>query len=72
MIDAVYRVPVAEKCPVCGGPMNAIYYRIKGLAPWIHCWMHGIARSVTREEHRRFMADKSSKKSAETAEQRPR
>lgn len=72
MSDAVYRVPVADKCPVCRGPTHAIYYRIKGIAPWVHCWMHGIVRPVTRDEHRRFMADKSPKKSAEKTEQRSR
>lgn len=39
--------------------MRAVYYRIKGLAPWVHCWRHGIARGVTREEHTKFMATKS-------------
>lgn len=59
MSEAVYRVLVAEKCPVCKGPMHAVYYRVKGLVPWIHCWRHGIARGVTREEHSKFMADKT-------------
>lgn len=58
MSDAVYRVPVEDKCPACRGPTHAIYYRIKGLVPWVHCWRHGIARGVTREEHKRFMSTK--------------
>ena len=38
--------------------MKAIYYRVKGLVPFIHCEKHGMYRKLTREEHNRFMANK--------------
>lgn len=58
MTTPVYSILVADKCPDCGGPMRAVYYRVKGLAPWVHCWRHWIARSVTRDEYSKFMTDK--------------
>lgn len=59
MSGPVYLVPVAEeKCPTCGGPVRAIYYRIKGLVPFTFCRYHGMARLLKREEHRKFMAKK--------------
>lgn len=62
MSDPVYLVPVAgEKCPTCSGPVRAIYYRVKGLVPWVYCRDHGIARLLKREEHRKFMAEKMKK-----------
>ena len=42
--------------------------RVKGLVPWVHCWRHGIARGVTREEHRQFMAAKMAQKNPTASE----
>lgn len=68
MIEAVYCVPVSDRCPVCGGPMRAVYYRIKGLQPFVFCWRHGFGRNVTREEHRKFMAEKIAQKNPTASE----
>lgn len=68
MSGAVYRVPVSDRCPVCNGHMRAVYYRIKGVGPWVHCWRHGFGRNVTREEHRKFMAEKIAQKNPTASE----
>ena len=52
---AVYRVIVPDTCPTCGGQTQAVYYRIKGLVPWVYCHDHGFVRGVTRDEHRKHM-----------------
>lgn len=57
MSGPVYHVPVKEKCPICGAQMKAIYYRVKGLVPFIRCEQHGMTRKITRDEHNRFMAE---------------
>jgi len=57
MNGLVYNVPVNEKCQICGAQMKAIYYYIKGLVPFIHCEQHGMTRLLTRDEHKRFMAE---------------
>lgn len=56
MSDHVYRIFVAEKCPVCGGHQHAIYYRTPGIVPWIYCREHGMSRKITRDEHRKCLA----------------